>query len=155
MNRFLQLSLSVIAACAFSNANAVDAPTRKAGLWEVTTRTGTQQTVLRACVGNAAEQVKANAEALNSMKSMCSKQDMRMIAGKLISDSECNLAGSKASIHATTTFSGDAVAHTAEHNEGTSTYSPPLAGQSKATTLTESKWVGPCQSGQIPGQIVR
>ncbi len=155
MNRFLQLSVGVIAACAFLNANAVDTPTRKAGLWEVTVRTGTHQTVLRTCVGNAAEQVKANAEALNAMKSMCSKQYTRMVAGKLISDSICNVAGSKASIHSTTTFSGDAVAHTAEHNEGTSTYSPPLAGQSGATTVTESKWAGPCQSGQKPGQIVR
>ena len=153
MNRSLLLSLSVIAACAFTSANAVDAPTRKSGLWEVTTRTGTDQTVLRACVGNAAEQAKANAEALNMMKSMCTKQDLRMAAGKLISDSVCTLAGSKAIIHATTTFSGDAIAHTAEHNEGTSTYSPPLAGQSKATTVTDSKWVGSCKPGQKPGMV--
>ena len=153
MKLALLLSIGVITSCAFSDANAVDAPPRKSGLWEVTTRTGAHQTVLHTCVGNAAEQVKANAEALNSMKSMCSKQDVRMVGGKLVGDSLCNLAGSTATIHATTTFSGDRFAHTAEHNEGTSTYSPPLSGQSQATTVTESKWVGSCKPGQKLGMV--
>lgn len=153
MNRSLLFSLSVIAICALTSANAVDAPARKSGLWEITTRTGTDQTVLRTCVGNATEQSKANAEALGSMKSMCSKQDLRMVDGKLISDSVCTVGGSRATIHATTTFSGDAVAHTIEHNEGTSTYSPPLAGQAKATTVTDGRWVGPCKPGQQPGMV--
>lgn len=153
MNRSLLLSISVIAACALTNANAADTPTRKPGLWETTIHSGTHQSVLHACVGNAAEQAKANTEALNSMKSMCSKQDVRMVDGKLVGDSVCTIGGSQATIHATTTFSGDAVAHTSERNEGTSSYSPPLFGQAKAVTITDSKWVGPCKPGQKPGMV--
>ena len=153
MNRSLLLSISVIAACASTSANAVETPTRKPGLWEVTIHTGTDQTVLRACVGNAADQAKANAEAINSTKSMCSRQDMHMVDGKLVSDTVCTIGGSHAVIHGTTAFSGDAVAHTAEHNESTSTYSPPLAGQAKTITTTDSKWVGPCSPGQKPGMV--
>lgn len=67
-------------------------------------------------LGNTAEQANATTESLNVIKPMCSKQDVRTVAGKLVSDSVCSLARSHTMIHATTALSGDVVPHAAEHN---------------------------------------
>ncbi|HEY2254186.1 MAG TPA: hypothetical protein VGI11_00995, partial [Variovorax sp.] len=44
--------------------------------------------------------------------------------------------------------------NTAYHMESRSTYSPPMMGRSEGAIAMDAKWLGPCQAGQKPGDMM-
>lgn len=132
MKRYLPLSLTVILACACASANAIDPPKRKPGLWEINMQTGNFKRVTQMCVDPASE-AKSNATTAEYLKQNCSKNELRMEGGKLISDSECTFAGQKVTGHTVTTYNGE------------------NAYRTEGTTTVDAKWLGPCKPGQVPG----
>ena len=70
------------------------------------------------------------------MKTNCTKFERRQESGKWITDSVCTFAGTQTAGHTVTTAIGDSNFHT------------------EGTTSADSKWLGPCQSGQTPGMAM-
>lgn len=133
-------------------AFALDYPPRKPGLWEMsisqagaTTPPHTVQQCIDAATDSAMREM---GQGLS--KEMCSKKDLRSEGGKLVVDSVCKIGASTSTSHAVVT--GDF--GSAYHMESKSTYSPPLMGKTEATTIVDTRWVGPCKPDQKPGDMM-
>jgi hypothetical protein len=140
-------ALALLAAPAF----AVDYPTMKAGLWEsrlVQEGAPTKAGATRICM-NAAVQKEMLDMTMGSMKSMCTKNDIRRDGNRLYGTAECKLGESAMKSSSVTTFAGDSAYRT----EVKSAFDPPLMGKATSTTLIEGKWMGACPAGMQPGDI--
>jgi len=69
---------------------------------------------------------------------------------KIVAESVCKLENSTAKTRAIFTGNFDS-AYKADIK---STYEPPVGGMKEASSVIEAKWLGPCKSGQKPGDIV-
>ena len=141
-------ALSVVAA----GASAVDFPAMKAGLWESTmSRDGAPQKAgtTRMCM-DAAVQKEMMDMSMGTMKSMCSKSDIRRDGNRVFSATECKFGESTMKSTSVTTFTGDI----AYRSEGKSTFEPPMPGMPSGTTVVEGKWAGACPAGMQAGDVV-
>jgi hypothetical protein len=131
-------------------AAAVELPTRKPGLWEMTLlREGT-------AVGLPAMQHCTDAEIDKEMTTMvgniqeqCSKKDIQKVGDAYIIDSVCTFGGATSTAH--TEITGDFnSAYTVKVK--TSVEGGRMPG---ASTLTiQAKWMSACRSDQRPGDII-
>jgi hypothetical protein len=148
-HNFLMLAVACGACIAVS---AADLPARKPGLWEITTtNTGNARVpplVEKVCLDAATDQLLYKVGAGASQK-MCGRVDLTNVGGKVVIDSECKIAGSTATIHSTTTMSGD----TASHMDNTVHYEPALFGKSGSTSTQDAKWLGSCPASMKPGDV--
>lgn len=128
------------------SAAAAELPSRKAGLWELSTKTPDGHAVsMRQCVD-----AKTDA-ALQSMSGgmaqrACSKRDVQRSGDTITMDSVCTFAGRTTTAHAVITGSFD------------SGYTMVLTSQgdgvpARTTTMT-AKWIGPCAADQKPGDMI-
>jgi hypothetical protein len=131
-------------------AQAEEAPTRKPGLWELTTSLqGAPKTLM--CV-DAASQEKLNTMGKQALKDLdCSKNESHRNGDVYTLDSVCKLLGSTQTSHSVTTSIGDAEYTT----EISSHFDPPLkyVGADSKTTQ-HGRWLGPCGPDMKPGDMM-
>lgn len=136
---------------AAASASAIDFPTMKAGLWESTmSREGAPQRMsgTKMCM-DAAVQKEMMEMGMGTMKTMCSKNDIRRDGNKVYGAAECKFGESTMKSTSVTTFTGD----TAYHTEVKSTYEPPMQGMTAGNTVIDAKWAGPCPAGMQAGDV--
>lgn len=137
---------------AAANASAIDFPTMKPGLWESSmSREGAQQKMsgTKMCM-DAAVQKEMMDMGMGTMKTMCSKNDIRREGNRVYSNAECKFGESTMKSTSVTTFTGD----TAYHTEVKSTYDPPMQGMPSGNTVIDAKWTGACPAGMRAGDVV-
>jgi len=136
-------------------ADAVELPTRKAGLWELK--------VLRAAGASVPEMSMQHCTDATTDKKMstsfspsgndtCAKQEIQKTATGYVSDSVCAVGGVTITSHAEITGdfnSAYTVKSTSQTDRGGSSSLP-----RDSTTTIEAKWLGACKADQKPGDIM-
>jgi hypothetical protein len=134
-------------------ANAVEMPVRKAGLWEMKmVRTGSPmpEMTMQHCTDEATE--KQMSMAFSPMaKDACSKQEIQKTATGYVSDSVCSVGGASVTSHADIIgdFNSAYTVKSTSHSKG-----GPAGLPRDSTTTLEAKWLGACKADQKPGDIV-
>lgn len=154
----LRLLLVVVAALAAATAaSALDLPTRKAGLWELTmTFEGRSlpPQVMKQCVDAASDKL-MNLDFAGSNGMACSKQDMTRNGGTIVIDSVCKFGETTTTSHAVVTGSFDSAY--AVRVSSTRQGGPPLPGIAPGAEThmgIAAKWLSPCAAGQKPGDVI-
>ena len=134
------------------SAQAVELPTRKAGLWEMKmVRTGTSvpDMTMQHCTDATTD--KQMSTSFSPGKDTCAKQDIVKTATGYVSDSVCSVAGMTITSHAEITgdFNSAYTVKSTSKSEG-----GPSGVPRDSTTTIEAKWLGACKSDQKPGDIV-
>jgi Protein of unknown function (DUF3617) len=152
-----RLSLVALALFIAAPAAAEDWPTRKAGLWEIRMefvgRKLPGQT-MKQCIDAASDKLMNNHFG-DSAGRDCSKHDIKHVAGTMIVDSVCKFSGATTTSHAVVTGSFDS-AYTmdvASTREGGRTI-PGMKPGGESHMKIAAKWLGPCEKGQKPGDIM-
>lgn len=152
--------LSVVAVALFAAAPsitpaaAVDMPSRKAGLWELKLefvgRNLPGQT-MQQCVDAATDKLMNQAFG-GATKEACSRQDVANAGGVMTIDSVCKFGPATVTTHAAVSGSFDSAysVDVESSREG----GPPMPGGGKSHTRIAAKWLGPCTSGQKPGDVI-
>ena len=133
-------------------ADAVELPTRKAGLWEMKmVRTGgsVPDMTMQHCTDATTD--KQMSTSFSPGKDTCAKQDIAKTATGYVSDSVCSVAGMTITSHAEITgdFNSAYTVKSTSKSEG-----GPSGVPRDSTTTIEAKWLGACKSDQKPGDIV-
>ena len=145
---FVGAAVAVAAAAIPGLARADDPPTRKPGLWEITTSMKGAPTT-QMCV-DAASEATFNAMGTGTMKDTCSKFESHRDGGVYTQDSVCKLMGSTLTSHTVMTVVSDA-----EYKvEVASHYDPPLMASADSTMTLNGKWIGPCGPEMKPGDMM-
>lgn len=154
--RRISVVLLVIAA-GTSAAAALDLPVRKSGLWELKMEFaagGAAGQVMKQCVDPESDRL-MNLNFGGSNEQYCSKNDVSQNGGTMTVDSVCKFGEATTTSRAVVTGSFDSaytVQVTSKRVGG-----PPLPGVKPGveTRMTISaKWLGPCEKGQRPGDVV-
>jgi hypothetical protein len=142
----------VLALLPAPEAAAVEAPVRKAGLWEMkVVRTGSPmpEMTMQHCTDEDTDKAMSTGFAPAS-NDTCSKHDLQKTATGYVSDSVCGSAGMTVTSHADITgdFNSAYTVKTTSHTER-------APSPSRDSTMTiEAKWLGACKADQKPGDIV-
>jgi Protein of unknown function (DUF3617) len=126
-------------------AAAADMPSRKAGLWEVTTHVANHPMKMQQCIDAATDQ--AMQSQASSSGANCSKRDVQKTATGMTVDSVCTIAGKTMTSHIVASGSFDSNYSMTITSEGGSL---PAA----RTITLEAKWLGPCAADQKPGDML-
>jgi hypothetical protein len=146
MNRSALVFLLVLM-CAAPALAAPDFPTRKAGLWQITTNTPSGQAItMKECVDAQTDQA-MQAHFASSPQRSCSKRDVQKSGDTTTIDSVCTIGGRTVTNHMIVNGSFD------------SGYTMTITMQTQGlpaprTTTMSAKWLGPCAAGQRPGDII-
>lgn len=143
----MQLALLMLGVV--TSASAVELPTQKPGLWQMTVK-GSQMPggarTYKICQ-DAASLAKARASAELHLKHDCtSTSSVRKVGDTWISDADCKMSGMHIVSHSVTTMHGDDLYHA----EITSTMDSPKGKKTSKTTV-DNKWLGACKPGQKVG----
>lgn len=151
------LALAAFSLIAAAPAFALEMPPRKAGLWELKVEFEGRKlpaTSMKQCTDAASDKV-MNSTFGGSVQQACSKQDVTKTATGMVVDSICEFGAGKTTTHAVITGSFDS-AYTVEvqskREGGPAVPGMPAGGESHMTI--SAKWLGPCTSGQRPGDVV-
>jgi hypothetical protein len=126
-------------------AAAADMPSRKAGLWEVTTHMPNHPIMMKQCIDAATDQ--AMQSHASSSGANCSKRDVQKSATGMTIDSVCTIAGKTMTSHIVVSGSFD--------SDYTMTITSEGGSLPTARTITlEAKWLGPCAPDQKPGDTI-
>jgi hypothetical protein len=157
MRQFLLLLLAclcsgTLALLSAASAVADDLPMRKAGLWEMKiAKPGSQlpDLTMQHCTDETTDKDMNNTVSPMA-KQICSKQDIKKTATGYTIDSLCNVAGISTTSHSDVAgdYNSAYTVTTRSHSEG----GP--ASLRDVTTKIDAKWLGACQEGQKPGDIV-
>ena len=136
-----------------SDARAVEMPVRKAGLWEMKiVRTGSPlpEMTMQHCTDEAIDR-DMNTGRAPAARDLCSKRDIEKTATGYVSDSACTVGGASITSHSDITgdFNSAYTVKSTSRTEG-----GPAAVPRDATTTIEAKWLGACEPGQKPGDIM-
>jgi hypothetical protein len=128
-------------------AFASDFPTRKAGLWQISTNIANGQAVtMKECVDAQTDQA-MQAHFASAPQRSCTKRDVQKSGDTTTIDSVCTIAGRTMTNHMVVTGSFDS-GYTM-----TITMQTPGLPAPRTTTVT-AKWLGPCAAGQRPGDMI-
>jgi hypothetical protein len=135
------------------NASAVEMPVRKAGLWEMKiVRTGSPlpEMTMQHCTDEAIDR-DMNTGRAPAARDVCSKRDIEKTATGYVSDFACTVGGASITSHSEITgdFNSAYTVKSVSHTEG-----GPAALPRDAKTTIEAKWLGACEPGQKPGDIM-
>jgi hypothetical protein len=129
---------------------AAELPSRKAGLWEVSTsfesRNGAGITVRQCIDASTDEMMQSSAGPL--ARAACSRRDVQKVGDTVTIDSTCTLAGKTATSRAVITGSFDNA-----YTMTVTSRSDALPGGKMAMTVV-GKWLGPCEADQKPGDLI-
>jgi Protein of unknown function (DUF3617) len=127
-------------------AVAAELPTRKAGLWEMTTVSNGRTIPIQQCIDAATDQIMQANAGLSAQRS-CSKRDVQKSGDTTTIDSVCTIAGKALTNHTVITGSFE--------SSYTMTITTQGEGIPVARNMTISaKWVGPCAADQKPGDMI-
>lgn len=148
----MRTMLAIVLLLAAAAAGADDFPKLKPGLWETKTssprRDSTAPQLTKLCLDDSVQK-EMYRMTMGMMSNMCSKYDIKTVGGKVTSEAICDLGGTKMKSKSVMTFTGS----TAYRAEAHATFDPPMMGTKESTTIIEGKHVGPCKSGQKPGDM--
>jgi hypothetical protein len=153
MRWLLSLGLGAGLLAASAAASAEDLPLRKAGLWEMKiTKVGgpVPEMTMQHCTDQTTDK-EMNNSVSPLAKQICTRQDVQKTATGFVTDSVCSVAGVTMTTHAEISGdfnSGYTVTSTTHSDKG------PTGKPLDATTQIQAKWMGDCQPGQRPGDIV-
>ncbi len=135
-----------------ASASAEEIPPRKAGLWEMeTSMPGMPQKMPSAkqCIDGSTDTMMRDMSQAGG-GTTCSKKETKKEGESYITDSVCTMNGTTITSHTVT--SGDFTK--AYHVESASTMNPPLMGRAETKITVEAKYLGDCEAGQKPGDII-
>jgi hypothetical protein len=155
-NLFTCLTFSVAALLAAGPASALDLPTRKPGLWDMTMvfeGRNTPPHVSQHCVD--AETDKLMSSFGTATKDACSKMDTQKVGDTYVIDSVCKMGPSTNT--ARSVIAGDfnsaySVKVLSQTDGGPKLPGTPPDGKSQMTI--EARWTGACKPDQKPGDII-
>jgi len=130
---------------------ADEMPPRKPGLWETSTTVDGRQVgggKMRQCIDAAVEGTLRDFG--RESEKDCTLREMKRDGDTMTLRSVCKMGESTAST--TGKFTGNL----SENYRGDLEikYEPPFAGKSDAKMTIEAKWLGPCEEGQKPGDMI-
>ena len=138
-------ALFLLLVCVVS-ASTAELPTRKAGLWEITTGSSGHSVKMQQCIDAKTDQA-MQARAGAAPQGDCSKLDRQKSGATTTIDSVCTIAGKTMAFHIVITGSFD--------SEYTATMTSQGEGQPTGPTATmNAKWLGPCAADQKPGDMI-
>lgn len=139
----------VVFLCA-TPALAAEVPSRKPGLWEVTTsianRPGAPQ-VIQQCIDAATDQMMQSSAGPFSA-SACPRRDVKSTAAATTIESSCTLGGKSATARAVITGSFQSA-----YAMNVTAQSDALPGGSMTMSMA-GRWLGPCKADQKPGDMI-
>lgn len=151
MKRNLILSV-VTLLLTITAAQAGNAPKRKPGLWEISTTNSAApgaNTTFQQCIDAATDDlVQRRGQEMAQQK--CSKQDFRVSGNTVTFESVCMHGNTVATTSGT--FSGQF--DSAYRGEMTTRFEPPMRGVRESRTSIAARWLGACQPGQRPGDMI-
>lgn len=129
-------------------AASSDATQRKSGLWEMKMSGGHMPggMTMQQCVDQKSDDISK----MQEPKSNCTKNVVRREGEKIVAESVCKVEGTTATTRTVFTGKFDST-YKAEIR---STYDPPMHGMRESSSTIEAKWLGPCLTGQKPGDMV-
>jgi hypothetical protein len=145
-------AIALVALLPAADAQAVELPVRKAGLWEMKmVRSGGSMPDMTMQHCTDASTDKQMSTSFSPGKETCAKQDIAKTATGYVSDSVCNVAGMTVTSHAEITgdFNSAYTVKSTARTEG-----GPSGVPRDSTTTLEAKWLGACKADQKPGDIV-
>lgn len=145
------LALVLALAVPPSAADAQNFPKLKSGLWEtITSSRGNEKAPHKStlCLDDSVQQ-EMYRMSTGMMAGMCSKFDIRTAGNRVTTEATCDLGGTKMRSRAVMTLAGNSAYRTEAHT----TFDPPFMGNKESTTVIEGRHVGPCKSGQKPGDL--
>jgi len=138
-------------------ASAVDLPTRKAGLWELTMdfhNTRLPHQTMRQCTDADSDRL-MNLNFAGSNEQACSKKDIVPNGTGYVVDSICNFGGVTTTSHAVVTGSFDSAYSVDVNSTREGGPAMPGAATGAASHMTiAAKWLGPCAAGEKPGDVI-
>jgi hypothetical protein len=145
----------IIAFVGMLPALAADLPSRKPGLWEITTAIegGNPQTknpptqVLKQCIDKATDPMTLSIAGPFS-PAVCPKREVKSSGDTITVDSTCTIGKTTANAHAVITGSFDSAYTMTVKSEGSN-----LPGGTMTMTITASR-LGDCSPDQKPGDII-
>lgn len=148
-----RLTLLVAGFAALSGAvAAIDLPKRKPGLWEIHSslaNLGGAGTMMQNCIDEKTDDLMARQGEANA-RQQCSRSNIRRDGNRVTVDMVCKIQGGTATTRGA--FSGDF--ESAYRGELVTDYNPPVQGMKQSVVTLDARYVGPCQPGQKPGDIV-
>ncbi|MBB5049839.1 hypothetical protein HNR60_004623 [Rhodopseudomonas rhenobacensis] len=132
---------------------AVELPTRKAGLWELSMLPAGETTpnmTMQHCTDESTD--KQMSSSFSPMaKSACSKNETVKTATGYSTDAVCSVAGIQTTSHSEITgdFNAAYSVKITSHNE-----SAPAGVPSDTAMTLQAKWLGACKADQKPGDIM-
>ena len=137
-----------------ASAGADDFPQRKSGLWEIQTAITGQAAgnTMKQCIDAAsdAKMMRMGKDMGKKMGANCAKNEFRKAESGFIAESDCTIDGRR--MGSKTVFSGD---FTSQYTgETTITYEPAVLGTSEQKMTISARWLGPCEAGQEPGDVI-
>jgi hypothetical protein len=155
----LRFVLAALTALVATPASAQDLPTRKPGLWEmkmVFDGSPMPAQSMRHCIDQATDKaMQAQYGGGGAQGATCSKQDFKTAGGTMTFDTVCKIGPATTTTKGTITGSFDS-AYTM-NIATTSTGGPSIPGRPPGGEMKmaiEAKYLGACEAGQKPGDIL-
>lgn len=153
MRRLLLVAFAfvIVVGLAPTLAGAVDYPTRKAGLWELTmTMTSGRTMTMSHCTDPSIDKdMIANANP--STQQACTRSDLQKTATGYASDSTCKFGATTTVSHSEIAgdFNAAYTVTVTGHNSG-----GPSGVPADTNMTMAAKWIGPCKADQKPGDMI-
>ena len=153
----ISFAISLLLIACAAPAAALDIPARKPGLWQLTMNfegRNLPNQVMKHCI-DAATDKEMNAMGGNMQKEMCSKQDVQRTGNTIVVDSVCKFGTMTNTSHAVVSGdfnSGYTVKVDSKRDGGPAMPGMPAGGMTHMTI--EAKWLGACEAGQKPGDMI-
>lgn len=147
----ISILLAAMVGTAAGGAHAFDAPKRKPGLWQIDNRMSNMPAgmgPIKQCIDEKTDNFYQQLGEVQ--KDKCPVMDMKNAGDKITVHSVCKVANSTATTDAV--FSGRFDSD--YHGDIRIKYDPPVQGMGEASMAITAKWVGPCQPGQQPGDMI-
>ena len=131
---------------------AAEAPARKSGLWEITNKMGEPMPMtqtMQQCIDEKTDKL-TEQSGMREAQQRCSKNEVKREGNKVVSESVCTVEGTTATTRAE--FTGDFSSN--YKGSVTTTYNPPMHGMKAMQSTISARWLGPCQAGQKPGDVM-
>lgn len=150
MNPLTTLALATVAMLAVTAATAADMPRRKPGLWQIETSMAAAPGMgpMKQCIDEKTDNFYQQFGEQHEDK--CAESDIKHLGDRILVHSVCKMGSSTATTDAT--FSGRFDSD--YRGDIRIKYSPPMQGMSETSMAIAAKWLGPCEAGQKPGDIV-
>jgi len=146
----LLLLMGLAASAMAGEAQTVDIPKRKTGLWEINMQMdgAPNMGAIQQCIDQNTDNMMQQYE--KKANSDCSVMDIKHQGNKFTLHSVCKFGGTVTTSDAVFTGSFES----AYKGEIKTSYNPPLHGRAETKVSLQAKWLSPCQPGQKSGDVI-